>query len=120
MEGPTAKRIVWRIGSSSWFQKVSEGDGAERRMRHLRRRIRLICAGCPEGPSCAVGSWGRPASESAPYVTLTGPKEGRPPPEVVHVAYPLGGAALEKVARVRMAREGDPRSTIPRWRGSAF
>src|SRR6266849_2375244 len=33
--------------------------------------------------SCAVGSWG------AAYVTVTGAKKGRPPPDVVHVAYPL-------------------------------
>src|SRR5712692_7429199 len=50
MEGPTVKRILWRIGSPR-LRRVPEGNGAQRRMRRLRRRIRLICADCPEGPS---------------------------------------------------------------------
>ena len=32
------------------MERVPEGDDAQRRMRRLRRRIRLLYAGCPEGP----------------------------------------------------------------------
>src|SRR5262245_55924925 len=53
MEGPTVKQILWRIGSPQ-FEKGSrefpEVDSAQRRMRRLRRRIRLICAGCSDEP----------------------------------------------------------------------
>jgi hypothetical protein len=50
MEGPSVKRILRGIGSPL-LGGVPEGDDAQRRMRRLRRRIRLIYAGCPEGPS---------------------------------------------------------------------
>jgi len=46
-------------------------------------RLGVICY-------CAVGSWGSRRPSLVPYVTVTGAKGGSPPPEGVHVAYPLG------------------------------
>ena len=38
---------------------------------------------------CAVGSWGGRGPSPVRYVTVTGRKDGPPPPEGVHVVYPL-------------------------------
>src|SRR5262245_63929942 len=57
MEGPTVKRNLWRSGSSSSelsSESIPEGDDAQRRMRRLRRRIRLIYADPSTGVECRM------------------------------------------------------------------
>src|SRR5215475_12506383 len=57
MEGPTVKWNLWRTGSVSVEQRlerVPEGDDAQRRMRRLRRRIRLIYADPSTGVECRM------------------------------------------------------------------
>jgi len=39
---------------------------------------------------CGIGSWGGQRPRLGGYVTGTGSTPGRPSPEGVHVAYPLG------------------------------
>jgi glycine/D-amino acid oxidase-like deaminating enzyme len=53
---------------------------AQRALPHLRTQEDLYCS---------IGSCGLPRPSLAPYVTGTGPPTGPPPPERVHVTYPL-------------------------------
>jgi hypothetical protein len=64
MEGPAVKRFLRRIGSTL-VRRVSEGGGAQQKMRRLRRRIRLICAGCQGQSRMTVVRRELPPSRSA-------------------------------------------------------
>ena len=56
---------------------------------------------------CAYGSWGGQRPSLGGYVTVTGPRTGRPPPKGVHVDYaPCAGVFV--MARSH-APEGFPR-----------
>jgi hypothetical protein len=52
----------------------------------------------------AIGSGGGRRPSLGGYVTVTGPRTGRPPPEGVHVGYPLTGLDLGKARQALLKR----------------
>jgi len=48
MEGPAVKGVMTAPSSVAVWVGVPEDAGARLTMERLRRRIRLICAGCSE------------------------------------------------------------------------
>jgi xanthine dehydrogenase YagS FAD-binding subunit len=54
----------------------------------VARPSRLVDITCLPPDAVPSGSWGGRYLSLGDYVTGTGPRTGRPPPEGVHVAYP--------------------------------